>query len=123
MSPDRTGAPRKEQLMFAIIGHLIVTAFRAFWRILITTIIAALVGAGAVLTAIYVTSGQVQWPPRDQMQLVTLIGVTALAAYAGGVTALMVEAVRALKEATRVAEKEIVAPLEAAGRELRGDKS
>lgn len=108
--------------MLSIIGHLIVTAFRAFWRILLTTVFTAAVGAGVVLALIYAATHELQWPPRDQMALVALIGVTALSAYAGGTTSLMIEAVRALKEATRIAEHEIVAPIEAVGRELRSDK-
>jgi hypothetical protein len=56
------------------------------------------------------------------MTLVALIAMTVLSAYAGGATALMLEAVRALKEAAKIAEHEVVAPLETVGRELRGDK-
>ena len=55
-----------------------------------------------------------------------LVGAAALSGYAGGVTALMTEAVRALKEAAKIVEKEAVAPIQAVGRELeggqRGDK-
>jgi hypothetical protein len=108
--------------MVAIIWHLIATAFRAFWRILITTVVAAVIGAGATLGVLYVQTQQVQLPPHDQMTLVSLIAVTVLSAYAGGATALMLEAVRALKEAAKIAEHEVVAPLETVGRELRGDK-
>jgi predicted lysophospholipase L1 biosynthesis ABC-type transport system permease subunit len=108
--------------MLSIIGHLIGTAFRAFWRILITTVVAAAIGAGAALGLIYYETHQLLWPPRDQLTLVALIGVTVLSAYAGGVTMLMTEAVRALKEAAKIAEHEVVAPLEAAGRDLRGDE-
>lgn len=108
--------------MLGIVGHLIVTAFRAFWHIVITVVIFAVIGAGAVLGVIYANTQQLQWPPRDQLTLIALIAVTVLAAYAGGATALMFEAVGALKEAAKVVEKEAVAPLEAVGRELRGDK-
>jgi hypothetical protein len=106
--------------MLAILGHLITTLFRAFWRIIITTVIFAALGVGAVFLFFSRYLHPVHWPPRDQMTLVALIGVGVLAAYAGGVTALMTEAVRALKEAARIAEKEAVAPIEAAGRELEG---
>jgi hypothetical protein len=107
--------------MFAIIGHLIVTAFRAFWRILIATLVCAVVGASAVLVVIYSFNHQLTWPPRDQLTLVALIAITALSAYVGGVTMLMTEAVRALKEAAKVVEKEAVAPVEAIGRQLEHD--
>jgi predicted lysophospholipase L1 biosynthesis ABC-type transport system permease subunit len=118
---DRIHAGTREGSMLSIIGHLIATAFRAFWRILITAVVTAAIGAGAVLAVIYRDTHHLQWPPRDQMTLVALVGVTALSAYAGGVTALMTEAVRALKEAAKVVEHEAVAPIEAVGRDLRGD--
>ena len=108
--------------MLSILGHLIGTAFGAFWRILSTTVVTAAIGAGAVLGLIYYETHQLLWPPRDQLTLVALIGVTVLSAYAGGVTMLMTEAVRALKEAAKIAEHEVVAPIEAAERDLRGDK-
>ncbi len=107
-------------MIFAVIGHLIVTAFKAFWRILIAAVICAALGAAAVLLVIHQDTRQLQWPPRDHTALVALIGVAVLAAYAGGVTALMTEAVRALKEAARLVEKEAIAPVKAVGRELEG---
>jgi hypothetical protein len=108
--------------MFGIIGHLIATAFRAFVRLVITAVITAALGLGVVLAISYSNTHQLQWPPRDQMTLVALIGVTALSAYAGGVTALMLEAVGALKKATKIVEHEVIAPLEAVGHDLRGDR-
>jgi predicted lysophospholipase L1 biosynthesis ABC-type transport system permease subunit len=108
--------------MFAIIGHLIGTLFRAFWRILITSVIFAVLGAGAVMFVLYHYTQHVPWPLPNQMTLVAVVGVAALAAYAGGVTALMTEAVRALKEAAKIAEREAVAPIQAVGRELEGDR-
>jgi LPS O-antigen subunit length determinant protein (WzzB/FepE family) len=108
--------------MIAILGHLIVTAFRAFWRILLTALVCAVIGIGAVMLVRYYYTQQVQLPLQDHLTLVALIGVGALSAYAGGVTALMTEAVRALKEAAKVVEKEAVAPLQAVGRELKGDQ-
>ena len=109
-------------MLFAILGHLIGTAFRAFWRILTTAVICAVIGAVAVMAVVYVYTRQIALPPHDQLTLVALASVTVLSAYAGGVTALMTEAVRALKQAAKLAEKEVVAPLQAVGRELEGDK-
>lgn len=110
--------------MFSILGHLITTAFKAFWRLLLTTVVFAGLGAGAVLLVLYHYTQRVPWPlqSQNQMTLVAVIGVAALSAYAGGVTALMTEAVGALKQAARIAEKEVVAPIQAVGRELEGDK-
>lgn len=109
-------------MVFAVLGHLIGTAFKAFWRILITAVVCAVLGMAAVLLAIEHYTQRLQWPPRDEASLVALIGVGALAAYAGGATALMTEAVRALKEAARLVEKEAIAPVQAVGRELEGAK-
>lgn len=108
--------------MLSIIGHLIGTILRAFWRILLWAVVSAAIGAGVVLAVIYVNTHQLPWPPRDPLTLAALIGVAALSAYAGGVTALMTEAVRALKDATKIAEHEMAAPLEAVARDLRGDQ-
>lgn len=108
--------------MFAILAHLIVTAFRAFWRILITAVVCAVLGVVVVLAVLYRYTQQIALPPHDQLTLVALAGVAVLSAYAGGVTALMTESVRALKRVAKVAEKELVAPLAAVGRELEGDK-
>ncbi len=110
--------------MFSILGHLITTAFKAFWRLLLTTVVFAVLGAGAVMLVLYHYTQHVPWPlqSQNQMTLVAVIGVAALSAYAGGVTALMTEAVRALKEAAKIVEKEAAAPIQAVGRELEGGK-
>ena len=114
--------------MFSILGHLITTELKSFWRLLVTTVVFAALGAGAVVLVLYHYTQRVPWPlqSQNQMTLVAVIGVAALSAYAGGVTALMTEAVGALKEAARIVEKEATAPIEAVGRELeggqRGDK-
>jgi lysylphosphatidylglycerol synthetase-like protein (DUF2156 family) len=110
--------------MFSILGHLITTAFKAFWRLLVTTVVFAALGAGTVVLVLYHYTQHVPWPLQNesQMTLVAVVGVAALSAYAGGVTALMTEAVRAMKEAVKIAEKEVVAPIQAVGRELGGDK-
>ena len=108
--------------MLHIIGHLLVTAFKVFWRLVFTAVFCALVGAGAVLllTAHY-ANNTVQWPP-SHMTTLLLVGVGVLAAYAGGVTVLMVEAVRAFKTAAKAVEQEAVAPIKAVERELEGSK-
>lgn len=108
--------------MLAIVGHLFATAFRAFWHILITAIFSAALAAGAAVLVIYSYTHQFQWPPKDHLTLIALISVTALSAYAGGVTALMTAAVGALKEAARIVEHEAVAPIQAVGRDLEGGR-
>jgi len=90
--------------MLRIVGHLIATAFRVFWRIVFTALFGAALGAGAVLLITAVVTRH--WPP-SQLTLVLLVGGAVLAAYAGGVTVLMIEA---------------VAPLKAVEQELGGDR-
>jgi len=107
--------------MLRIVGHLIATAFRVFGRIVVTALFGAALGAGAVLLITAVVTRHWQWPP-SQLTLVLLVGVAALAAYAGGVTVLMIEAVRAFKGAARAVEREAVAPIKAVEQELEGDK-
>ncbi len=107
--------------MLRIVGHLIATAFRVFGRIVFTALFCAALGAGALLLITAVVTRHWQWPP-SQLTLVLLVGVAVLAAYAGGVTVLMIEAVRAFKEAARTVEREAVAPLKAVEQELEGGK-
>jgi predicted lysophospholipase L1 biosynthesis ABC-type transport system permease subunit len=104
--------------MFRMLGHLIVPAFTVFWRILFTGIVCAALGAGAVLVAAYLFTIRWQWPP-SQMLVVLAVVVGVLAAYAGGVTVLMVEAARALKEGAKVLEQQAVAPIKAVGQSSR----
>ncbi len=103
--------------MLRIIGHLIGITFRALGRLVVMTLIFAALGAAAVLlVASHYT--QVQWPPNQPMS-VLLIGVTALAAYAGAVTALMTEAVKGFAGAAKLVEREATAPARMLEQELR----
>ena len=103
-----------------IIGHLIATAFQTLGRILLTAALFAALGAGAVA---FVASRytQLQWPPTQLIAIAT-IGVAALAAYAGGMTALMLAALKGLLGAAKLVEREAAAPLKAIGEELEGSK-
>jgi hypothetical protein len=103
--------------MLGIIGHLIGTAFRAFFKILLAAIVCGVIGVGVVLLLVYTNVTPWQWPPTP-LTTVALVGVGALSAFAGGVATLMVEAVRALKEAATVVEKEAVAPIKAVEKEV-----
>ena len=101
-----------------IIGHLIVTAFQTLGRILLTAVFFAALGVGAVaLVASRYT--QLHWPP-NQLIAVAMIGVAALAAYAGGMTALMIASLKGLLGAAKLVEREAAAPLRAIGEELEG---
>src|SRR5260221_14650477 len=105
--------------MLRIVGHLIATAFRVFGRIVFTALFCAALGAGALLLITAVVTRHWQGPP-GQLTLVLLVGVAVLAAYAGGVTALMIEAVRDFKEAAMTGGRGADAPGKAGGQELEG---
>ena len=108
--------------MLRIIGHLLVTLFKVFWRIVFAALFCAAAGVGAVLLVTYIYTGNtLHWPPSS-LTLALMVGVGALAGYAGAVTVLMVEAVRALKTAAHAVEAEAVAPIKAVGQELEGSK-
>jgi hypothetical protein len=107
--------------MLRIFAHLIATAFRVFGRLVVTALFCAALGAGAVLLITAVITRHWQWPP-SQLTIVLLVGVAVLAAYAGGVTVLMIEAVRGLTAAARAVEREAVAPLKAVEQEVDGGR-
>jgi hypothetical protein len=110
--------------MLRIVGHLIATGFRAFFRVLATAVIFGAIGLGAVALVVNHFTHQWPWPPShvNQVTTVALVGVAALAAYAGGATMLMAEAVRGLLGAARVVEHEAVAPIKAVEQELEGGR-
>ncbi len=86
-----------------VLGHLAKTAFRAFFRILFTALLSAALAVACGLLIAY--EGTHQWPP--QRLTVIVIGIVALlAAYAGGLTVLVSEAVKALIYSVKEAEKE-----------------
>ena len=87
-----------------VIGHILKSAFQAFFRILFTAIICGALAAGAGLLVVY--EGLHQWPPH-QFTTIAVIVVAALAAYAGGLTVLLVAAVKALISTAKTAEKEM----------------
>ncbi len=86
-----------------MIGHLFKSLFRAFFKVVLSLVICAAIGAAATLIVSYVALGQ--WPPA-RLSEIAAIAVAVLAGYAGAVTALMGEAVRGLLAAARVAEHE-----------------
>jgi TPP-dependent indolepyruvate ferredoxin oxidoreductase alpha subunit len=103
-----------------IMGHLIATGCRTFWRILFTAVFAAALAAGVAVLVAY--AGTRQWPPT-QLTDVAAGAFAVLTAYAAGVTVLLSESVKALVDAAKVVEREAVAPIKAVGRELEGNES
>jgi len=85
------------------VGHIVATLFRAFVRIFLAAVFCGVIGAGVTLLVAFVKTSH--WPP-DTLTLIAAIAVGVLALYAGGVTVLMHEAVRALEEAAKDVEKD-----------------
>ena len=103
-----------------ILGHLIATGCRTFWRILFMSLFAAVLAAGVALLVAY--EGTRQWPPTQLME-VAVGAFAVVCAYGVGVTVLLSESVKALVDAAKLAEREAVAPLKAVGHELEGKAS
>lgn len=103
-----------------IMGHLITTGCRTFFRIVFMSLFAAVVAAGVAVLVAY--EGSRQWPPT-QLMYVAAGAFAVVSAYAVGVTVLMSESVKALVDAAKLAEREAVAPIKAVGHELADKKS
>ena len=86
-----------------VLGHLAKTAFRAFFRIIFTALLSAALAVVCGLLVSY--EGTRQWPP-NQLTVIVIAVVAVLAAYAGGLTVLLSEAVKALVYTAKEAEKE-----------------
>jgi hypothetical protein len=110
----------EEDDMLRIIGHLIMTALRTLGRLIVTAVLFA--GLGALAVALVASRyTQLQWPPTQPVA-VALIGVAALAAYAGGITSLMMSSVRAFLGAAKLVEREATAPVHMLEEDLQGTK-
>lgn len=100
-----------------LIFHLIKSLFRAFFKITFTALFTGAVAAGVVLLVAYL-NGQL-WPPKTLTE-VTAATVGVLAAYAGGLTMLMREAVRAAFTAERGVAKGVEQEVAGIEREVAG---
>ena len=94
------------------VGHIIGTLFKAIFRIIFTGLICGIIGGGVVLLASFIEKGHFTTSPLPYIVAV-LVGL--LAFYAGGITVLMVEAVKALQEAAKGMENEAGSALKGAG--------
>lgn len=81
--------------------HILGTFFKAIGKIFLAAIFCGIIGAGVVLLVSFVKSNH--WPP-DTLTIIAAVVVGVLALYAGGITVLMREAVRALVEAAKDVE-------------------
>ncbi len=86
-----------------VAGHLIKTFFRAIGRIFVAALFCGVIGVGVVLLVAFVKTNH--WPP-DTLTWVSAVAVGVLALYAGGITVLMREAIRALQEAAKDIERD-----------------
>jgi|SRR5690348_13042942 hypothetical protein len=87
----------------SLIGHLARTIFHTFFRLALTVIVCAVLGAGAVLGLAYFWAHQ--WPP-DQVTVIAAAVAGVLLAYAGGLTVLLSASAHALLDTARYAQKE-----------------
>jgi hypothetical protein len=91
-----------------LIVHLVRAAFRAFFRLVVTVIVAAAVGVGGTLGVAYQQFHV--WPPKTLTEVTAgVIGV--LAAYAAGITVLVREAIAGVKDVERGAAHEVAEEL------------
>jgi anaerobic C4-dicarboxylate transporter len=81
-----------------VTAHILGTLFKAIGKIILAAIFCGIIGAGVVLLVSFVKSNH--WPP-DTLTIIAAVAVGVLSLYAGGVTVLMREAVRALQEAAK----------------------
>jgi hypothetical protein len=84
-----------------MIGHLIGSAFRGFFRIALVTLFFIAVGVGVSLAVGYQTTKA--WPPSTPEYIIAG-AVGLLLGYAAGLTALLREAIRGVKTVERDVE-------------------
>lgn len=85
-----------------IIGNVIKFFFRAFFRIVFSSLLAAIIGAGlALLISFLVTN---TWPPTT-LTIAAAAVIAVLAAYAVGMTVLVGEAITAVRDAEQEVAK------------------
>ncbi len=79
-----------------ILGNLIKYIFRAFFRIVTSSLLFAIIGAGLVLLVSSVATGK--WPPTT-LTIAACVVIGLLSAYAAGMTVLVGTAVGAVHNA------------------------
>ncbi len=87
-----------------VLGHLLRTIFRAFFRIITVGLLCALAALSIVFLA-DASNGIRQWPP-SHLTDAAVLAITLLAGYAGAVTVVLVESARAVAKAVCTAERE-----------------
>lgn len=87
-----------------ILGRLLGFFFRAFFRIVFSVLLFAIISAGLTLLIASVASHT--WPPTT-LTVVACVVIGVLAAYAAGLTVLLGEAVTAIHDAAKDAVREV----------------
>ncbi len=87
-----------------ILGNLIKYIFRAFFRIVLSSLFFAIIGAGLVLLVSSVATST--WPPTT-LTIVACVVIGLLSAYAAGMTVLVGTAVGAIHDAEQGVAKDV----------------
>ena len=87
-----------------ILGRLIGVVFHAFFRIVFTGLLFAIIGGGAALLISFIVTKA--WPPTT-LTIVAAVAIGVLSAYAAGMTVLVGEAINAIRDAGHDVEKEV----------------
>lgn len=87
----------------SLIGHLVKTVLHTFFRLLLTVLVCAALGAGVVLGLSYFWAHQ--WPPQ-QLTIIGAVVAAVVFAYAGATTVLLSASAHALLDTARLAGKE-----------------
>jgi len=87
-----------------IIGNVIKFFFRAFFRIIFSSLLAVIIGAGLTLLVSFLVTNT--WPPTT-LTIAAAVVIAVLAAYAVGMTVLVGEAIAAVRDAEKGVAKEV----------------
>lgn len=89
-----------------VFRHVLGTVFKVFFRVVLATLIFAVIGAAAVLIVSTVATGKWQWPPQP-LTTVATVAIAILSGYAGGMTVLLSAAVREAIKGIRAVEQDV----------------
>lgn len=87
-----------------VLGNLIRYIFRAFFRIVFSSLLFAVIGAGLSLLISFLATKE--WPPTP-LTIAACIVIGVLSAYAAGMTVLVSTAITAIHDAEQDVSKEV----------------
>lgn len=85
---------------------LIPAAFRAFFRMVFFALVFAVIGAGITLLVAYANTPHWHWPPST-LTIVVAAVIGVLAGYAAGLTTLVREVIRGVKDVEHTIVKDV----------------